>query len=82
MRRDFTARNRRVSGNDRARHSGQNVILCVGVRHLIFTLDFDPDRVVITALMAAKCRCPRMPGALRKRHELDEFTVATNHQVR
>ena len=52
---------------------------CIG--HIIAAFQFDADGEIIAGLATLIYGGARMPGALMERHELQQFTVATNQQV-
>jgi len=62
--------------------SRQYGILHFGKRLKIGPFQLDPDRKVVTAFAPTKERNAGMPGAVIGRHELQQRTIALNHEMR
>ena len=82
MRRYFARRYRGVRIHDCTEYGGQYLVLRVVVRRRVLALEFDADGEIIAALVLPVSRLARMPGTLREWHELDQFTVPADQQVR
>ncbi len=79
---DAPRRQARISRQQCHGHGRQRGVLTIGVGGFVFALEFDANREIITAVLAAKQRLAGMPGSHGKGHELDEFTITSNQQVR
>jgi hypothetical protein len=82
-----------VSGNKARRYlwigtrdggddGSQPLVLHISVRLLVGPLELDTDRVIVAAAASPETRIPGVPGTAVQWHELDQFAVAAQEQMR
>ncbi len=57
------------------------IVLPIGKRRGLIAFQFEPHRVIVAVRLALEGGFSRMPGAIRKAHELHQFAVAPHHKV-
>lgn len=72
----------RIAFHQCCNNARERRILLVSVVLLVFTLEFDTNRIIIAGGDTAKLRFACMPCSPVERNELDHCTIATNQQMR
>ena len=81
MSNDSILANRRVLQFQGRQQVSKGIILFIRIRLIITALQFNSDTEVIALLSATPARQARVPGTLIRRHELDQFSPATNQEM-
>ena len=81
MSNDSILANRRVLPFQGRQQVSKGIILFIRIRLIITALQFYSDTEVIALLSAAPARQARVPGTLVRRHELNQFSPATNQEM-
>ena len=82
MSRDFARRQIGVGLRKGTQHCRQDLILLFIVGGIVFAFELNANGKVIAPAAPSKVGLPCVPCALGKWHELDEFTVASDQQMR
>ena len=72
----------RITVAERFNHGNQMLVLLIGIWRLVFALQFDTDRKIVTARAPAEAGLSSVPGAPAEWHKLNYFAVAANQQMR
>ena len=78
---DSIPANRRVLPFQGRQQVSKGIILFIRIRLIITALQFYSDTEVIALLSAAPAGQARVPGTLVRRHELNQFSPATNQKM-
>ena len=81
MSNDSILANRRVLPFQGRQQVSKGIILFIRIRLIITALQFNSDTEVIALLSATPARQARVPGTLVRRHELNQFSPATNQKM-
>ena len=73
--------NRRILPFQGCQQVSKGIILFIRIRLIITALQLYSDTEVIALLSAAPTRQARVPGTLVSRHELNQFSAATNQKM-
>ena len=81
MSNDSILANRRILPFQGRQQVSKGFILFIRIRLIITALQFNSDTEVIALLSAAPAGQARVPGTLVRRHELNQFSPATNQKM-